>query len=126
MSLRRGKARYEMDLESKNRRSADSKVGNVDPCPREGEGAEGSDRHRIWMSLFAQCSASGWLLGFVSLRAKDVHVPDGPMPSLSVTRIISGVVKRCLRHRTYFAILTLRRCFVEKPLMAAEPPVEMV
>ena len=40
VSLRRGKAHYEMDRSSTNRPSADSKVGNVDPCPWEGEGAE--------------------------------------------------------------------------------------
>ena len=114
-----------MDLDSTNFCSADSKVRNVDLCPREGEGAEGPDRRWVWLSLFAQYSRSGWLLGFVSLRAEDGRVPDGPMSSLSVTRIISGVVRRCLRHRTYFAILGLRRCFVENP-MAAKPPDEMV
>ena len=36
-------------------------MGNVDPCPREGEGAEGAGRCGVWMSLFAQFSANGWL-----------------------------------------------------------------
>ena len=40
--------------------------GNVDPCPREGEGAEGSNRCRVWLSLFLQCSANGGSLGLVS------------------------------------------------------------
>ena len=67
------------------------------------------------MSLFAQCSVSGWLLGFVYWRAKDGLVPDGPMSSFLETSIIGGVVRRCLRCSTYFDILRLRRCFVEKP-----------
>ena len=62
----RVKARYAMHLLSTNRPSVDSKTRNVDPCPREGEGAEGSDRCWFLMSLFAQCSAIGWLLGFLS------------------------------------------------------------
>ena len=66
MSLRQGKAHYAMDRSSTKFPSADSKVVNVDPCPREGEGAEVYDRHWVWMSLFEQCSASGWMLGFVS------------------------------------------------------------
>ena len=49
-----------------SRRSINSVMGNVDPCPREGEGAEDSDRRRVWLSLFAQCSANGWSLGLVS------------------------------------------------------------
>ena len=49
-----------------SRRSIDSVMGNVDPCPREGEGVEGSDRCRVWLSLFVQCLANGWLQGLVS------------------------------------------------------------
>ena len=71
VSLRWGKARYAMNLSLTNHPLVDSNMGNFDPCPREVEGAEGSDRCRVWLSLFAQCSASGWLLGFVSWRAKD-------------------------------------------------------
>ena len=51
---------------STSRRSVDSVMGNVDPCPREGEGAEGSDRRRVWLRLFAQCSANGRSMGLVS------------------------------------------------------------
>ena len=54
VSPRQGNVRYAMDCLSKNIPSDDSKVRNVDPCPREGEGVEGSDRHRVWMSLFEQ------------------------------------------------------------------------
>ena len=54
---------YAMDRSSTNCCWDDSNMGNVDPCPQEGEGAEGSDRCQVWMSLFAQCSANGWLLG---------------------------------------------------------------
>ena len=60
--MRPGKA---LDL-STSRRSVDSVMGNVDPCPREVEGAEGSDCRRVWLSLFAQCSANGRSLGLVS------------------------------------------------------------
>ena len=42
-----------------NRRWADSKMGNVDIRPWEGEGAEGTNRRRVGLSLFAQCSADG-------------------------------------------------------------------
>ena len=66
MSLRQGKAHYAMDRLSTNLPLADSKVGNFDTCPQEDEGAEGSDLHQVWLSPFVQCSASGWLLGFVS------------------------------------------------------------
>ena len=59
--VRRGKA---LDS-SPSRRSIDSVIGNVDTCPQEGEGAEGSDRRWVWLSLFAQCSADGRLLGLV-------------------------------------------------------------
>ena len=66
MSLRQGKEHYAVNLSSKNHPLVDSKMGNFDPCTREVEGAEGSGRCRVWLSLFAQCSASGWMLGFVS------------------------------------------------------------
>ena len=52
--VRRGKT---LDL-SISRRSIDSVMGNVNPCPCEGEGAEDSDRRRVWLSLFTQCSAN--------------------------------------------------------------------
>ena len=123
VSLRQGKAHYAMDRLSTNRPLADSKVDNVDPCPREGEGAQGSNRHRVWLSLFAQCSASGWLLGFVSWRAEDGLVLEGPMSSLSGTRINGGVVRRCLHRSTYSAILGLRGCFVENPRWRPNLPV---
>ena len=77
--VRRGKT---LDL-SMSLRSIDSVMGNVDPCPREGEGAEDSDRCRVWLSLFVQCSANGRLLGLVSWRAEDVLIPDGPISRLS-------------------------------------------
>ena len=59
--VRQGKA---LDISWTSHRSFDSVMGNVDPCPREGDGAEGdgaegSDPCRVWMSLFAQCSANG-------------------------------------------------------------------
>ena len=60
--VRRGKT---LDS-SMSRRSVNSVMGNVNPCPREGEGAEGSDRRRVWLSLFAQCSDNGRSLGLVS------------------------------------------------------------
>ena len=56
--VRRGKT---LDS-SMSRRSINSVMGNVDPCPREGERAEDSDRRRVWLSLFAQCSVNGWSL----------------------------------------------------------------
>ena len=114
VSLRRGRAHYAMDHSLTNCPSDNSKVGDVDTCPWEGEGAESSDRHRVWLSLFAQCSACGWMLGFVYWRTKDGLVPEGTMLSLPGTRIIIGVFRRCLHRRTYSAILGLRGCFVEK------------
>ena len=63
--VRRGKT---LDS-SMSRRSIDSVMGNVDLCPRGCEGAEDSDRRRVWLSLFAQCSANGRSLGLVSLHA---------------------------------------------------------
>ena len=53
--VRRGKA-----LDSSTSRSlVDSVMWNVDPCPWKGEGVEGSDHCRVWLILFAQCSANG-------------------------------------------------------------------
>ena len=92
VSLRWGKFRYAMDILLTNPRLANSNMGNVDPFLQEGEGAEGSDRCQVWLSLFEQWSASGWFLGVLSWRAKDGLVPDGPMSSLLVTRIIGRVV----------------------------------
>ena len=60
--LRRGKT---LDS-SMSRRSIDSVMGNVDPCPWEVEGAEDSDCRRVWLSLLAQCSVNGRSLGLVS------------------------------------------------------------
>ena len=38
-------------------------MGNVDPRPREGEGEEVADHRQVSLSLFAQFSGNGWLLG---------------------------------------------------------------
>ena len=59
--VRRGKALNSSTI----CRSVNSVMGDVDPCPQEGEGAEGSDRRRVWLSLFAQCSYNGRSLGLV-------------------------------------------------------------
>ena len=61
--VRRGKA---LDIWSTSRRLVNSVMGNVGPCPREGEGAEGSNCRRVWLSLFAQYSYNGQSLGLVS------------------------------------------------------------
>ena len=42
----------EMDRFSKDNCWDDSNMGNVNPCPQEGEGAEGADRYYVCMSLY--------------------------------------------------------------------------
>ena len=112
-----------MDCSSTNRYLDDSRMGNVNLHPREGEGAEVSGRCRFWMSLFAQCSANDWLLGWVSWSAEDSLISDGPMSSLSGTRIIGRFVRRYLRCRTYYTMLGLHRSFVENPWWKPNPPM---
>ena len=106
---------YAMYCLSTNRRWANSKMRNVNPCPRESEGVEYSDRYWLRMILFVKWSLNGWLLGLVYWRAEYGLVLYSPMLSLLGTRIIGGVARRCLRHRTYSTILVLHRCFVENP-----------
>ena len=64
MALVQGKSSYrKWTVSTMNRRWADLNMGNVNPRPRGGEGAEGADRRRFWMIIFAQCSVNGWLPG---------------------------------------------------------------
>ena len=95
-------------------------MGNVDTCLWEGEEAEGTNNCLVWLIIFAQCSANSWILGWVFWRAKYLIVPDGPMSSFLVTRIIGGVVRRFLCSWMYRNILALHRCSWKTPI-AAKP-----
>ena len=116
--VRRGKA---LDTSSTSRHSVDSVMENVDPCPREGEGAEGSDHCRDWLSLFTQCPANGRSLGLLSWRAKDVLILDAKMSSSRTVpsqvcreKIFVEVFRWCL-HRKHIPIQDLcRRLMVKK------------
>ena len=112
MYLGQGKSRYfQLIVLARNCGWANLKIGNVDPRPREGEGEEGAGCRRVWLGLFVQCSANGWLLSWVSGRAEEVLVLDIPLSSLLGARIIGGVVRRYLSSITYCNILGLPRFF---------------
>ena len=101
-----------MDCSSSSRRLANAKKENVDPFSRKGEGAEGSDCHQVLM-------VRRWAFFFLTRRRC-------PCPGRSHVEFVGTDHRRsrqkgCLRRKTYFPVLGLRRRLVETPI-AAEPP----